>query len=173
MTAFLVPVGTVRNGRTDPQHSDHWGGVESAILVEERFGDHCLTGLGGFSHVEVVYFFHLLPEREDYRKPLRPRGRADLPEVGVFCDRGPRRPNRIGCTLCEVVSARGRELRVRGLDAVDGTPVLDIKPVMRQFLPRHIRQPAWAGALMKDYFTSHPGHVPDADRTAPGRSTER
>lgn len=111
MTTTIIPVGTVHNGRTDPQDSDHWGDVESTILIEERFGDHCLTGLGGFSHVEVVYFFHQLAERENYRKPLRPRGRTDLPEAGVFCDRGPRRPNRIGCTICEVVSANRRELR--------------------------------------------------------------
>lgn len=156
MTSLVVPIGTVRNGRTDPQDSDHWGDVESAILVEERFGDECLAGLSEFSHVEVVYFFHRLPERADYRQRLRPRGRADLPGVGVFCDRGPRRPNRIGCTICQVLSANGRRLRVRGLDAVDGTPVLDIKPVMREFLPQTVRQPGWAGSLMKDYFSSKP-----------------
>jgi tRNA (adenine37-N6)-methyltransferase len=123
------------------------------MIGATRFGDRCLTGLDGFSHVEVVFFFDRLAEREDYRQPLRPRGRADLPEVGVFADRGPRRPNRIGCTTCEVVSVRGRELRVRGLDAVDGTPVLDIKPVMRQFLPGRIRQPEWVDRLMADYFS--------------------
>lgn len=123
-------------------------------MIEPRFGGHCLTGLAGFSHVEVVFFFDRLHEREDYRQPLRSRGRADLPEVGVFSDRGPRRPNRIGCTICEIISARGRELRVRGLDAVDGTPVLDIKPVMRQFLPDHTLQPQWADRLMADYFAS-------------------
>ena len=89
MTSTVIPIGMVRNGRTDPQDSDHWGDVESTILVEERFGDHCLTGLSDFSHVEIVYFFHQLTEREDYRKPLRPRGRADLPEVGVSCDPSP------------------------------------------------------------------------------------
>jgi tRNA (Thr-GGU) A37 N-methylase len=70
----------------------------------------------------------------------------------VFADRGPRRPNRIGCTICEIVSAHGRELRVRGLDAVDGTPVLDIKPVTRQFLPVRIQQPEWVDRLMVEYF---------------------
>jgi tRNA (adenine37-N6)-methyltransferase len=155
MKSTITPIGTVRNGRPDPQDSDYWGDVESTILVEERFGDHCLTGLGEFSHVEIVYFFHQLLEREDYRKPLRPRGRTDLPEIGVFCDRGPRRPNRIGCTICEVVSAHGCQLRVHGLDAIDGTPVLDIKPVMRQFLPQHIRQPDWVDKLMKDYFRNN------------------
>jgi tRNA-Thr(GGU) m(6)t(6)A37 methyltransferase TsaA len=150
----VTAIGTVHNGRSDPGNTDHRGDVASTIRVEPRFGDHCLTGLAGFSHVEVIFFFDRLPEREDYRKPLRPRGRADLPEVGVFSDRGPRRPNRIGCTICEIVSVHGRELRVRGLDAADGTPVLDIKPVMRQFLPDHIRQPQWADRLMADYFSS-------------------
>jgi tRNA-Thr(GGU) m(6)t(6)A37 methyltransferase TsaA len=150
----VTPIGRVHNGRSDPGNSDHWGQVESAILVEPRLGERCLTGLAGFSHVEVVFFFDRLTEREDYRQPLRPRGRADLPEVGVFADRGPRRPNRIGSTICEVVSVNGRELRVRRLDAVDGTPVLDIKPVMRQFLPRRIRQPEWVDRLMAEYFSN-------------------
>ncbi|SCG40180.1 SAM-dependent methyltransferase [Micromonospora inositola] len=150
----VTPIGTVHNGRSDPGNSDHWADVASTILVEPRFGDRCLTGLADFSHVEVVFFFDRLAERDAYRQPLRPRGRADLPEVGVFADRGPRRPNRIGCTICEVVSARGRELRVRGLDAVDGTPVLDIKPVMRQFLPEHSRQSEWVDRLMAEYFAS-------------------
>lgn len=149
----VTPIGTVHNGRTDPQDSDHWGDVESTIVVDRRFGDGCLTGLADFSHVEVVFFFDQLNERTDYRRPSHPRGRADLPAVGVFADRGPRRPNRIGCTIGEIVSVHGRELRVRGLDAVDGTPVLDIKPVMRQFLPEHIRQPDWVDHLMAEYFT--------------------
>jgi tRNA-Thr(GGU) m(6)t(6)A37 methyltransferase TsaA len=160
MTLTIIPVGAVYCGRTDPADSDHWGDVESVITVEERFGDHPFAGLAGFSHVEVIFFFDRLAERDDYRRPLRPRGRADLPEVGVFADRGPRRPNRIGCTVCEVVSAGGRELRVRGLDAVDGTPVLDIKPVHRQFLPGRVRQPAWVDALMRDYFAPAPDPEP-------------
>ena len=150
----VTPIGTVHNGRSNPQDSDHWGDVESTILIEPRFGDRSLTGLAEFSHVELMFFFDRLEEREDYRQPLRPRGRADLPEVGVFADRGPRRPNRIGHTICEVVSARGRELRIRGLDAVDGTRILDIKPVMRQFLPHHVRQPEWVDHLMAEYFQS-------------------
>jgi tRNA (Thr-GGU) A37 N-methylase/SAM-dependent methyltransferase len=149
----VTPVGTVHNGRPDPGHSDHWGAVESTILIQSHLGDRTLTGLAGFSHVEVVFLLDRLPEREDYRQPLRPRGRTDLPAVGVFADRGPRRPNRIGCTICEVLSAHGQELRVRGLDAVDGTPVLDIKPVMREFLPGRVRQPEWAGRLMAEYFS--------------------
>lgn len=152
MSLVMEPIGTVESGRTDPGDSDRWGAVVSTIQIDERFGDDCLLGLADFSHVEIVYFFDKLAERVDYRQPRRPRNQDDLPAVGVFADRGPRRPNRIGCTVCAVVEADGRQLRVRGLDAVDGTPVLDIKPVMRQYLPEQVRQPEWADQLMVDYF---------------------
>ncbi len=71
--------------------------------------------------------------------------------MGIFAERGPRRPNRLGVSVCELVSAEGRRLTVRGLDAVDGTPVLDIKPAMRQFQPAQVRQPPWVDSLMAEY----------------------
>ncbi len=70
----------------------------------------------------------------------------------MFADRGPRRPNRIGATICQIVTVAGRQLTVRGLDAVVGTPVLDIKPVMAEFLPTATRQPDWPARLMSEYF---------------------
>lgn len=153
MSAFEVtPIGTVRNDRTDVQHTDHWGAVRSTITVDERFGDACLQGLEGFSHVEVLFVFDRLPERDDYREPRPYRGRSDLPPVGVFADRGPRRPNRIGVTCCAIESVRGRELTVVGLDAVAGTPVIDLKPVMVEFQVAGVTQPAWVGDLMSEYF---------------------
>ncbi|MDQ2846472.1 MAG: TrmO family methyltransferase [Actinomycetota bacterium] len=94
---------------------------------------------------------HQLPERDDCQQPRSGRGRDDLPAVGVFCDHGPRRPNRIGVSFCRVVSVASRSLQLQGLDAVDGTPVLDIKPAMREFLPSDIVQPEWVGRLMADY----------------------
>ena len=129
------PVGWVRAGRDDVEETDPWGQVVSTIVVEDRFGDDCLVGLEDFSHVELLFVFHLATERDDYTGTRRPRGRADLPAVGVFSDRGPRRPNRIGSTTCEVVDCAGRVMRVLGLDAVVGTPILDIKPTMSAFLP--------------------------------------
>jgi tRNA-Thr(GGU) m(6)t(6)A37 methyltransferase TsaA len=153
VTGFtVVPVGRVRSGRDDPSNTDNWGDVESEIELDARFGERCLQGLDEFSHVEVVFLFDRAAEKDDYAPPIRPRGRADLPEVGVFCDRGPRRPNRIGVTTCAVVSAAGRRLRVRGLDAVVGTPVLDVKPAMRQFTVPDVRQPSWVDRLMGEYF---------------------
>ena len=83
-----------------------------------------------------------------------PRGNTAWPKVGIFAQRGKDRPNRIGVTVCKILSVDGLSLRVRGLDAIDGTPVLDIKPVMKGFLPRgEIREPDWARKLMADYWT--------------------
>lgn len=138
--------------RTDVQHTDNWGAVRSTITVDERFGEAALQGLEGFSHVEVLFVFDQLPERDDYREPRPYRGRADLPPVGVFADRGPRRPNRIGVTCCAVESVHGRELTVVGLDAVSGTPVIDVKPVMVEFQAVGVEQPKWVSELMADYF---------------------
>ncbi|MBM9440589.1 SAM-dependent methyltransferase [Actinacidiphila bryophytorum] len=151
-TFEVTPIGTVHNDRTDVQHTDNWGAVRSTITVDERFGDAALQGLEGFSHVEVLFVFDQLPERDDYREPRPYRGRADLPPVGVFADRGPRRPNRIGVTCCAVESVRGRELTVVGLDAVSGTPVIDVKPVMVEFQAVGVEQPQWVSELMADYF---------------------
>ncbi len=102
--------------------------------------------------MEVLFLFDQLPERDDYREPRPYRGRSDLPPVGVFADRGPRRPNRIGVTCCAVESVQGRELTVVGLDAVSGTPVVDLKPVMVEFQAVDVKQPAWVGPLMAEYF---------------------
>ncbi len=149
----VMPVGTVTSGRADYGNSDNWGDVLSVVTVDpDRFGAGALTGLEEFSHVEILYLFDRLPERDDYTTPRPSRGRDDLPPVGVFCDRGPRRPNRIGATICGIFRVSDNILTVRGLDAVVGSPVLDIKPVMHQFLPGEIVQPNWVDRLMGDYF---------------------
>jgi tRNA-Thr(GGU) m(6)t(6)A37 methyltransferase TsaA len=153
MTTFEInPIGTVRNDRTDVQDTDNWGAVRSVITVDERFGEACLQGLESFSHVEVLFVFDQFAEKDDYREPHPYRGRADLPPMGVFAGRGPRRPNRIGVTCCAVESVRGRELTVVGLDAVSGTPVIDLKPVMEEFRVMDVTQPEWVSRMMADYF---------------------
>ena len=148
----VTPIGTVRNERTDVQNSDNWGAVRSVITVDERFGDACLQGLDGFSHVEVLFVFDQLAELDDYREPRPYRGRADLPPVGIFAGRGPRRPNRIGVTCCAIESVDGRELTVVGLDAVTGTPVIDLKPAMVEFQTKNVTQPGWVSDMMSEYF---------------------
>ncbi|MEW2389803.1 SAM-dependent methyltransferase [Streptomyces venezuelae] len=153
MPSFEISqIGVVRNERTDIQDTDNWGAVRSTITVDERLGEACLQGLDGFSHVEVLFVFDQFSEPDDHLEPRPYRGRPDLPPVGIFAGRGPRRPNRIGVTCCAIESVRGRELTVMGLDAVSGTPVVDLKPVMAEFVPVGVKQPAWVGDVMAEYF---------------------
>jgi tRNA (Thr-GGU) A37 N-methylase len=82
-----------------------------------------------------------------------PRGNPAWPSVGIFAQRAKDRPNRIGLATCELLGVEGTVLRVRGLDAIDGTPVLDIKPYMAEFAPRGTtRQPQWSHELMASYY---------------------
>jgi tRNA-Thr(GGU) m(6)t(6)A37 methyltransferase TsaA len=154
----ITPVGQISSSRQDPQETDHWGAVISTITIDDRFPDDCLQGLEHFSHIEIVFLLDRFEARQTFPAGP-PRGRGDLPAVGVFADRGPRRPNRLGVTICTILAIRGRQFRVGGLDAVDGTPVIDIKPVMRQHLPDpdKLQQPAWVDKLLKDYYPAAKG----------------
>jgi tRNA (adenine37-N6)-methyltransferase len=148
----VLAVGYVEGGRREAVDDD-WGDVEAVIRLDERFGPEALAGIDAFSHLEVVYAFHLVEEAAVEHGARRPRGNPDWPRVGIFAQRGKDRPNRLGVSRCELLGVEGRVLRVRGLDAVDGTPVLDVKPWMAEFGPRgELRQPAWAGELMRGYW---------------------
>ncbi len=148
----IDPIGRVEGGRGEPVDDD-WGDVEAVIRLDDRFGREALAGLDAFSHLEVVYAFHLVDEGAVEHGARHPRGNHDWPRVGIFAQRGKDRPNRLAVSRCELRSVEGRLLRVRGLDAVDGTPVLDIKPWMAEFGPRgETRQPAWASELMRGYW---------------------
>jgi len=150
-TIPMVPVGFVRAGRAAAQ-DDGWDAVEASIELDARFGPEALAGLDAFSHVEVLFYFHAAMKAVE-TGARHPRGNTDWPRVGIFAQRGKDRPNRIGATICRVLSVDGLTLRVRGLDAIDGTPVLDLKPVMTGFLPRgEVREPGWAWALMRSYW---------------------
>jgi tRNA (Thr-GGU) A37 N-methylase len=143
----------VRGGRVEVV-DDGWGDVEATISLDpDRFSSDALQGLDAFSHVDVVYCFHLLDPAEIVLGARRPRGNPDWPEVGIFAQRGRVRPNRLGITTAELVGLDGVDVRVRGLDAVDGTPVLDLKPHMTGFAPRSpVREPEWALEIMRDYW---------------------
>ena len=149
----IKPIGYVRGGRKEPVDDD-WGKVEADIALDAtQFSADSTAGLGDFSHLTVVYQFHLVPDEEIQRGARHPRGRTDWPKVGIFAQRGKGRPNRLGVTTCEIIAVNGLTVRVRGLDAVDGTPVLDIKPHMSGFAPRgEVREPAWVKEIMKEYW---------------------
>ena len=151
--AEIVPIGRVFS----PIRSavdDVWGGVTSRIELDAaRFTSECLLGLSDFSHVEIVFLFDGVEESEVTTGARHPRGNQDWPLVGIFAQRARSRPNRLGITGCRLVSVDGLSLTVEGLDAIDGTPVLDIKPYMLEFGPRgEVHQPGWANELMAGYW---------------------
>jgi tRNA-Thr(GGU) m(6)t(6)A37 methyltransferase TsaA len=149
---LLQPIAAVVGGRTEPIDDD-WGDVEATIVLDDRFAPDALAGLDDFSHIDVVFFFHLVDESTIAVAARRPRGREDWPLVGVFAQRNKARPNRIGVSTCRLLGVDGRVVRVQGLDAIDGTPVLDIKPHVTGFGPRgKVREPAWIKELMSTYW---------------------
>jgi tRNA-Thr(GGU) m(6)t(6)A37 methyltransferase TsaA len=148
----LDPIGVVVGGRTEPIDDD-WGAVESVIRLERtRFENDVVAGLEDFSHLCVVFHFHLVEESDVVTGARHPRGNPDWPLVGMFAQRAKMRPNRLGVSNCTLIGVDGLDLAVRGLDAVAGSPVLDIKPFMREFEPVATHQPVWATELMAGYY---------------------
>ncbi|MGF1595813.1 MAG: TrmO family methyltransferase [Acidimicrobiales bacterium] len=149
----VVPVGVVEGGRIDAIDDD-WGAVESDIVLDgAQFGPEVVAGLDEFSHLDVVFVFDRVDPTTINLGARHPRNRGDWPLVGIFAQRAKARPNRLGVTTCELVAVDGLRLRVRGLDAIEGSPVLDVKPHVIEFGPRSpVRQPAWIGELMAGYW---------------------
>jgi tRNA-Thr(GGU) m(6)t(6)A37 methyltransferase TsaA len=147
----IAVVGTVRSSRSEPK-DDAWDEETSRIKMNAPFDVRSLMGLESFSHCIVVYVFDRASWDES-KMSRHPRGNKDWPEVGIFAQRAKDRPNRLGVTVCRIESVEGSVVHVAGLDAIDGTPVVDIKPWMVEFGPRgDVAQPSWSTELMKDYW---------------------
>jgi tRNA-Thr(GGU) m(6)t(6)A37 methyltransferase TsaA len=154
MTIEMQAIGDVRDARTQTD-DDYWGGVRSFIVLRDEYEASALDGIDSFSHVEILFHFDRVDPEAVVSGARHPRNNLDWPAVGIFAQRGKKRPNRIGSTICRVLGREGRRLEVGELDAVEGTPVLDIKPVMQEFLPREkVAQPAWSRELMQAYWIS-------------------
>ncbi len=154
MNSYAVtPVGIVRSPRLEPV-DDFWGDLVCEIhLDKEHVTPEALFGLGEFSHAEILFLMHRVAPGEIEKGARHPRGRQDWPRVGIFGQRGKARPNRIGLSRGSIIKVDDMVMTVRALDAIDGTPVLDIKPYMREFEPiGTIRQPTWPHELMRDYY---------------------
>lgn len=152
MPYTIEPIAHVTAARVVPV-DDRWGDSLATITLADAIDDSALTGLDAFSHVEVLFVFDRVPADRIVSGARHPRDNQAWPKVGIFAQRGKNRPNRLGSTICRVVRVEGRTLTVRELDAIDGTPVVDIKPVLREFLPREATaQPSWATELMAQYW---------------------
>lgn len=138
----MQAIGFVKNGISDV-HKHDWDQVESTIKVLPQLAQG-LNGLETFSHAEI--YFHLHQASFDLKTDLmgRPRRKAENPLVGVFARRTNHRPNGIGMTIVKILSVEQGVLHVKGLDAVDGTPVLDIKPHTPRGKHGELQLPDWA-----------------------------
>jgi tRNA-Thr(GGU) m(6)t(6)A37 methyltransferase TsaA len=153
MTNIIVkPIAFVKNLRND-MSDDYWGNVISEITLVNDLPEECLDGIDAFSHLEIIYHFNKADDSKIVTSASHPRENKAWPRVGIFAQRKKDRPNHIGTTIVKLIERKGRTLIVSLLDADDGTPVLDIKPVVKEFLPQgEIKQPAWISELMKDYW---------------------
>jgi tRNA-Thr(GGU) m(6)t(6)A37 methyltransferase TsaA len=150
-TFVMKPIGVVKNTRIEPT-DDYWGSISSVIELNPEIPEESLTGIEGFSHLEVLFNFNKADEKNIAYMGY-PRNNPQWPMTGIFATRKKDRPNHIGLTIVTFVKRVGKKIFVRNLDAIDGTPVLDIKPVIKEFLPDgEIRQPFWASEVMKNYW---------------------
>jgi len=126
MEINLTPIGLVQNAVTEPTKED-WQTITSDIIVNEDFIE-ALSGIDEFSHIIVIYWMHKTSSSDRSVTKVHPKRNQNLPLVGVFATRSPARPNPIGISTVKLLEHQDNVLKVIGLDAIDGTPVLDIKP---------------------------------------------
>jgi tRNA-Thr(GGU) m(6)t(6)A37 methyltransferase TsaA len=149
----LRPVAWVRSTRDTPR-DDGWDAERATIELDGAVPDEALLGLEAFSHVDVLYVLDRADDAPPAPFARHPRGNADWPFTGIFAQRAKDRPNRLGLSTCAVVAVGARRVDVAGLDAIDGTPVVDLKPYVRELGPRgEVHQPRWMDELMSGYFS--------------------
>ncbi len=151
MNISLRPIATVKNSRTEVI-DDIWSDIISEIELTDDIPAEAFNGIEAFSHLEIIFYFDKASTK-DIVYSGRPRGNPAYPLIGIFAQRKKDRPNQIGLCTVELVEHKGRSIIVKNLDAINGTPVIDIKPVFKEFQPKkEIIQPAWASDLMKNYW---------------------
>jgi tRNA-Thr(GGU) m(6)t(6)A37 methyltransferase TsaA len=123
------PIGLVENGFMNPGNPKEMRNSPSKLIIDERYAA-ALEGLDGFKHALVIYHLDRSP---GYREKVHPMGDTTIPKRGVLATRSPCRPNPLAVTLVEILEVSGNRITVRGLDALNGTPLLDIKPYEEHF----------------------------------------
>ena len=143
----LKPIGFVRRTTVEDEVKDKTR--LSQVVINDEFAE-ALNGVNEFSHVFVLFWLHGVSDKQRKILKVHPRGRKDLPLLGVFATRTMFRPNPVGLTLVELIQVEGNVLTVRGLDAFDGTPVLDIKPFDSWDKTSTFKVPGWWIKLEKE-----------------------
>lgn len=166
---ILRPIGIIRNTVQDPflvasrdgismregvsaskTHIRNTKEAISEIVLDEHRID-LLDGIEGYSHITVIYWGHRVPEEGRDVNQVHPMGRSDIPKTGIFSTCSPARPNPVLTTIVRLQSRHGNVLKVAGLDAVDGSPLIDIKPYVPTHYPRDdVQVPEWMDELMRD-----------------------
>jgi len=153
MDIIIKPIAYVRNSRTEVK-DDRWGSIISEIELIDDLNASSLEGINEFSHLEIIFYFDKVADDKIQYEARHPRNNKNFPKVGIFAQRGKNRPNKLGLTTVELLEHHHNKLIVKNLDAIDGTPIMDIKPVMKEFLPdREVKQPEWSKKLMEDYWS--------------------
>lgn len=151
MEKKLKPIATVKNSRKEPI-DDNWEEIIAEIELAAHIPTEAFNHIADFSHLEIIYYFDKV-KPENIVFSGHPRGNPNYPLVGILAQRKKDRPNQIGLCTVELMAHKDRNITVKYLDAIDGTPILDIKPVFREFQPKgEVKQPGWVADLMKHYW---------------------
>ena len=140
----LTPIGIVKNAVKEPPGTEYdWQDTVSEVVVDNSLSE-ALDGLENFSHIIVLYWMHQADHTEPLPNKIHPRGNPRLPLVGRFATRSPHRPNPLGKATVTLLKRQGNILKVKGLDAIDGTPIIDIKPyIPGSDSPADAKTPSW------------------------------
>lgn len=152
MEIKLKPIGFVKNSRVEIE-DDNWERVLSEIELIEEIIPESLNGIEEYTHLEIMFYMDKVSDEKAKAQIRHPRNNENLPKVGTFAQRNKNRPNKLGLTTVELIERKGNVIKVRRLDAINGTPILDIKPVMKEYEPiGEIKQPNWTKEIMKNYW---------------------
>jgi len=152
MNITLTPIGFVKNNRTEIE-DDNWGQITSEIELADHIVAEALDGIETISHLHIIFYMDKVLDEKAKAQSRHPRNNLELPKLGTYAQRNKNRPNKLGLTIVELIKRRGRIIIVKNLDAINGTAVLDIKPVMKEFQPlTEIKQPNWTKEIMKNYW---------------------
>ncbi len=150
----LEPIGYVKTKALGKEVRDK--NLISKIVFREDLVE-SLEGIREFSHLFVLFWLHKIEDKEKEIKKVHPRGREDMPLLGIFATRTPHRPNPIGLTRVKLLAVEDNVITVQGLDAFDGTPVLDIKPFDQWDTTEDVRVPEWWLKLEKERTEKNEG----------------